>query len=244
MRSTILSTVVLSLLLVVEALNIAPFKSQKAFKKTETEVSDRDLLLQAIDGLNYGVKATRADNEKIESLVQALVLSSGKKSIKFPADAFSSDNGGKNKYQRSILEGNWELQYTNGPDVLSIAKIPGVNLDYVGQRVDTESNTITNLVNASGFLADTAQEVIVEVRQVSPDKVELDFVGMFSCGHPRRQIALFIVDMTIDMIEIFFGCRISEIIMKNFPNIFQIGFLSIFVKLFLMVTPSYFSMQC
>ena len=188
MRSTILSTVVLSLLLVVEALNIAPFKSQKAFKKTETEVSDRDLLLQAIDGLNYGVKATRADNEKIESLVQALVLSSGKKSIKFPADAFSLDNGGKNKYQRSILEGNWELQYTNGPDVLSIAKIPGVNLDYVGQRVDTESNTITNLVNASGFLADTAQEVIVEVRQVSPDKVELDFVGMFSCGHPRRQI--------------------------------------------------------
>ena len=208
MQSTILCTVALCLLLVVEALNIAPFKSQKAFKKTEAVVSDRDRLLQATDGLNYGVKATRADNEKIESLVQALVLSSGKNSIKFPADAFSLDNGGKNKYQRSILGGNWELQYTNGPDVLSIAKIPGVNLDYVGQRVDTDSNTITNLVNASGFLADTAQEVIVEVRQVSPEKVELDFVGMFSCGHLPRQMPLFIEYTTI---EIIVGCKIFGI---------------------------------
>ena len=208
MQSTILCTVALCLLLVVEALNIAPFKSQKAFKKTEAVVSDRDRLLQATDGLNYGVKATRADNEKIESLVQALVLSSGKNSIKFPADAFSLDNGGKNKYQRSILGGDWELQYTNGPDVLSIAKIPGVNLDYVGQRVDTDSNTITNLVNASGFLADTAQEVIVEVRQVSPEKVELDFVGMFSCGHLPRQMPLFIEYTTI---EIIVGCKIFGI---------------------------------
>ena len=208
MQSTILCTVALCLLLVVEALNIAPFKSQKAFKKTEAVVSDRDRLLQATDGLNYGVKATRADNEKIESLVQALVLSSGKNSIKFPADAFSLDNGGKNKYQRSILGGDWELQYTNGPDVLSIAKIPGVNLDYVGQRVDTDSNTITNLVNASGFLADTAQEVIVEVRQVSPEKVELDFVGMFSCGHLPGQMPLFIEYTTI---EIIVGCKIFGI---------------------------------
>lgn len=193
MRSSVFCLLVCSLLASIEAINIAALKTQKLTKKTETVPSDRDLLLQAVGGLNYGVKATKADNEKIESLVQALILSSGKKSIKFPADAFSLENGGKNKYQRSILSGNWELQYTNGPDVISIAKIPGVNLDYVGQRVDTESNTITNLVNASGFLADTAQEVIVEVRQVSPDKVELDFVGTFSAARLWNLSAVFIV---------------------------------------------------
>ena len=170
------SAVFITALVCVSSLNITP-ALQKGTRKSSAVSSDRELLLEAVSGLNYGVKATKADNENIESLVQALILSSGKKSIKFPADAFSGETGGKNKYQRSILGGKWELQYTNGPDVISIAKIPGVNLDYVGQVVDTESNTIINLVNASGFLADTAQQVTVNVKQVSPDKVELDFVG-------------------------------------------------------------------
>jgi hypothetical protein len=129
--------------------------------------------------LDYGIKATKENSENIENLVQALLLSSGKKSIKFPADAFSDENGARNKNQRSILSGKWELQYTNGPDIISLSKIPGVKLDYVGQIVDTELNTITNLANASGLLADTAQEVSVTVRQISPTKVELDFTGEF-----------------------------------------------------------------
>jgi hypothetical protein len=159
------------------ALNITPSILKSRSSKAPALPTDRDILLQAISGLNYGVKATKSDNAKIEQLVAALTLSAAKKSVKFPADAFSADSGGRNQYQRSIFGGKWELQYTNGPDVLSIAKIPGVTLDYVGQVVDTESNVITNLVNASGFLADTAQEVSVGVRQVSPNKVELDFVG-------------------------------------------------------------------
>lgn len=162
------------------SVKIAPSIVKVKSSSVRPLASDRELLLQAIDGLNYGVKATKADDEKIQSLVTALQLSSSKKSIKNPADAFSGEQGGKNKYQRLIFGGNWELQYTNGPDVLSISKIPGVKLDYVGQIVDTNSNVITNLVNASGFLADTAQEVSVGVRQISPDKVELDFVGKFA----------------------------------------------------------------
>ena len=169
---------ILAIFVCVGALNITPSLKTRS-SKVASAPTDRDLLLQAISGLNYGVKATKADDENIESLVKKLVLSSGKKSIKSPADAFSVENGGKNKYQRGILSGDWELQYTNGPDVLSIAKIPGVKLDYVGQIVDTDTNIITNMVNASGFLADTAQQVAVQVRQVSPDKVELDFLGMY-----------------------------------------------------------------
>ena len=169
-----------------QSVKIAPsiFKVKTSAVKLPT--SDRELLLQAIDGLNYGIKATKADDENIQALVAALQLSSSKKSIKNPADAFSGEQGGKNKFQRLIFGGNWELQYTNGPDVLSIGKIPGVKLDYVGQIVDTNSNVITNLVNASGFLADTAQEVSVEVRQISPNKVELDFVGKSAHAYPLK----------------------------------------------------------
>ena len=172
----------------VEALNIAPSIVKTRSTRAQPLSTDRDQLLDAISGLNYGVKATKADNQRIESLVEALVQSSGKKTIKFPADAFAQDKGGRNKYQRSIFEGNWELQYTNGPDVLSIAKIPGVKLDYVGQTVDSETNVITNQVNASGFLADTAQEVIVGVRQVSPTKVELDFIGQYLTTSPQTYL--------------------------------------------------------
>lgn len=173
------------ILITCDALNIGStltgliFRRSAPLTKIQTAISDRDVLLQALEGLNYGSKATKKDSENIESYVQALILSSSKKSVKFPADAFALDNGGRNKYQRSLLSGDWELQYTNGPDVISLSKIPSVNLDYVGQIVDTELNTITNLVKASGFLADTEQEVLVNVRQVSPSKVELDFIGTF-----------------------------------------------------------------
>jgi PAP_fibrillin len=163
----------------IEALKIAPSIVKTKSTRAQPLPTDRDRLIEAVSGLNYGIKATKADNQRIESLVEALVQSSGKKTIKFPADAFALDKGGRNKYQRSVFEGNWELQYTNGPDVLSIGKIPGVKLDYVGQTVDSVTNIITNQVKASGFLADTAQEVIVGVRQVTPTKVELDFIGQY-----------------------------------------------------------------
>jgi hypothetical protein len=147
--------------------------------KSQTIISDRDVLLQAVQGLNYGIKASKTDSENIESYVQALILSSNKQSVKFPADAFASINGGRNKYQRTVLSGDWELQYTDAPDIINLSKIPGVKLDYVGQFVDTEENTILNLVKSSGFLADTEQEISVNIRQVSPTKVELDFTGKF-----------------------------------------------------------------
>jgi hypothetical protein len=51
-------------------------------------------------------------------------------------------------------------------------------LDYVGQIVDRDESVIinhANQVSASGFLADTNQLMFVNVKQISPTKVELDF---------------------------------------------------------------------
>mmetsp|Transcript_35483 Transcript_35483/g.33660 ORF Transcript_35483/g.33660 Transcript_35483/m.33660 type:complete len:304 (+) Transcript_35483:84-995(+) len=159
------------------ALNISPSRVKgPSSVKNQVVISDRDVLLEAIQGLNYGIKASKSDSENIESYVQALILSS-KQTVKLPADAFALTNGGNNKYQRSVLSGDWELLYTQAPDIINISKIPGVRLDYVGQVVDTEENSILNLVKSSGFLADTEQEISVDIRQVSPTRVELDFTG-------------------------------------------------------------------
>jgi hypothetical protein len=130
-------------------------------------------LVNYVKDLKYGVRATPADMLTIESLVKSVVDDvSLTRRVSSPADAFTSRTSSSLK---SILTGNWTLLYTNGPDVLSIGKIPGVNLDYVGQKVEVDKCLITNYVRASGFLADTSQEVYVNVNRVSSTKVELDF---------------------------------------------------------------------
>ena len=127
-------------------------------------------LLRYVRDLNYGVTATAADNQRIEELVQSLIDSDAPRTTA-PAEAFFRSSAGG----RSIAEGNWTLLYTNGPDVTGIGKIPGVKLTYVGQKVDTKARLITNYVNASGVLADTAQEVYVGIRQRNASAVDLDF---------------------------------------------------------------------
>lgn len=137
-------------------------------------------LLEATRDLNYGVRASKSDAERIESLLADLLATAGAKNLAVkaaPALAFAATNSASNKRARELLGGDWQLLYTSGPDVTSIGKIPGVSLDYVGQTVDTDSNVITNLVYASGFLADTEQQVFVAARSVGSSRVELDFSG-------------------------------------------------------------------
>lgn len=143
-----------------------------------TSQSSKAALLNALKGLNYGVKASKIDQAKIENLVQMLLPSRDNlaRTIQ-PASAFSPQNSFNNRRQRSLLGGTWQLEYTSGPDVTSIGKIPGVSLDYVGQIVDTDRNVITNLVSASGFLADTNQEVYVNAKQAGSNRVDLDFAA-------------------------------------------------------------------
>lgn len=144
---------------------------------SSVKANEKDMLLAAIDGLNYGAKASKEDQNKIESLVQALLNSKISNSAKTArvAEAFSANN--KPSAARKFFNGEWQLAFTTGPDVTSIGKIPGVCLEYVGQVVDTEKNLITNKVNTSGFLADTAQEVYVKANSLSPTRVGLEFVG-------------------------------------------------------------------
>ena len=143
---------------------------------TTTPQSSKAALLEALSGLNYGVKATKEDQANIEKLVQLLKPSRENLAPTIqPASAFAPSNSFNNRRQRALLGGNWQLQYTSGPDVTSIGKIPGVSLDYVGQIVDIDRNVITNLVSASGFLADTNQEVYVNAKQSGSSRVELDF---------------------------------------------------------------------
>jgi len=111
----------------------------------------------------------------IQEIISRLKTSNNK--LVSPAIGFSSDSRSNNEKQRSALSGNWTLLYTNAPDVLSISKIPGVTLEYVGQSLDCEQSVITNIVRASGWLADSIQEVYVRARPVSPNRVELDFLG-------------------------------------------------------------------
>jgi hypothetical protein len=59
------------------ALNISPSRAKiPSSVKNQIGISDRDVLLEAIEGLNYGIKASKSDSENIESYVQALILSS------------------------------------------------------------------------------------------------------------------------------------------------------------------------
>lgn len=180
------SPIVLLLLVLAPASSIvqqARPKSQPLLRPSKSPASSiaqgpKSQLLEAVRGLNYGVKATKANVLQIEELVADLVPSRenlvGKLS---PADAFAELNSGSNSRARQLLSGDWQLLYTSGPDVTSIGKLPGVSLDYVGQTVDTKTNVITNLVRASGWLADTDQEVYVGARRSGPARVELDFSG-------------------------------------------------------------------
>lgn len=133
-------------------------------------------LLNLLDDLNFGVRATKEDSERIESLVATLKNSKSNlvRNLR-PAAAFAAKNSWGNYRQRDLMGGDWRLKYTSGPDVLNIGKIPGVNLDHVGQIVDTERNIITNVVRASGFLADTSQEITVGASELGPAKVGLEF---------------------------------------------------------------------
>jgi len=141
------------------------------------QTSPKTRLLDAAQGLNYGVKASAEDQLRIESLVKELVLQRGNQNQRSNiAQAFRKGSKGNAK-ARELLSGRWELLYTSGPDVTNIGKIPGVYLDYVGQTVDVDNGLITNLVNIKGLLADVDQEVYVKARPVSSTKVELDFVG-------------------------------------------------------------------
>lgn len=127
-------------------------------------------LLNLIEGTQYGLKSDKINDERIQSLIETLKLSPYK--FKTPASSFSDS-----KYKPNSLNGKWNLLYTNGPDVLSIGKIPGVELEYVGQTVNTADNIITNLVCTRGWIADSFQEVFVGCKQVSPTRVELNFMG-------------------------------------------------------------------
>ena len=173
--------------------------------------SSRPALLEAVRDLSYGVKASKEDALRIESLVSDLVFSrKNKVSTISPGDAFEEINSASNSRSRQYLSGTWQLLYTNGPDVTSIGKLPGVSLDYVGQTVDTERNVITNIVRASGFLADTDQEVYVGARRSSKTRVELDFSGA------KIQVK------KVFGREILFGRRVEELI-KPFVINFEKG---------------------
>jgi hypothetical protein len=154
-------------------------------KTSSGSITDKQKLIKALDGLDFGLKETERDSVQIQSLIS--VLKDSKKKISNPALAFApttNTNTGrridlgapKKSSQKKILEGKWNLLYTNAPDVLQIEKIPGVKLTYVGQEVDTDANTITNIIYADGPLS-SKQEVYVGIRQVSPTRVELDFLG-------------------------------------------------------------------
>jgi len=141
------------------------------------QTSPKTRLLEAAQGLNYGVKASADDQLRIESLVRELVVQRDNQNQRSSiAQAFRKGSRGNAK-ARELLAGRWELLYTSGPDVTNIGKIPGVSLDYVGQNVDVDSGLITNLVNIRGLLADVDQEVYVKARAVSSTRVELDFTG-------------------------------------------------------------------
>jgi len=154
-----------------------------------SKVSTKESLLRVVKDLNYGLKSTSQQDLEIQRLIEVLKKSKGK--ISEPAFAFNTAPkmgryrnpklapiaNGKGGYfsRNSILDGKWDLLYTNAPDVLSIGKIPGVSLKYVGQNVNILDNKITNIVIAEGWLADTVQEVLVQIKPVSPTRVELEF---------------------------------------------------------------------
>jgi hypothetical protein len=131
-------------------------------------------LLEVVQDLGYGLKETGEQAKRIQEIIASLRESKTK--ISSPALAFAPPGTPSSSYQKSILTGKWDLKYTNAPDVLNIGKIPGVKLKYVGQKVDTVANTITNVIYCDGPLA-SEQEVYVGIRPVSPTRVELDFLG-------------------------------------------------------------------
>lgn len=113
-------------------------------------------LLEVVKDSYFGLKSSAKSKEDIAKLVDDLAQANNARN---PANAFSSS-----KKPPSPLYGTWDLQYTDAPDVLSIGKIPGVQLLYVGQDI-SKANTITNVIEAKGFLADSRQEVVVGATQ-------------------------------------------------------------------------------
>lgn len=142
----------------------------KSFQQKNTLRTNKESLIKLVEGTKYGLKSDKVNDMNIQRLIESLKTSPDK--FKSPASSFSDS-----KRKSSLLGGKWNLLYTNGPDVLSIGKIPGVTLEYVGQTVDTAENIITNIVYTKGLIADTFQEVYVGCKQVSPTRVELDFKG-------------------------------------------------------------------
>jgi len=112
-------------------------------------------LMSLVSPLQYGAKASKQEEAAVLAIVNSLSLLRAPKKA---ADTFADKGSSKR------LLGRWNLQYTNAPDVVNIGKIPGVNLDFVGQEVSLDQ-TITNIVKASGFLADTTQYVTVNAVQ-------------------------------------------------------------------------------
>ena len=151
---------------------LAPFVATIAMT-APTRIDSKTSLVRILEDLNYGVKATPADHQRIEELVQSLI-SSRTPRVLAPVDAFFRSSFGYGR-ESPAAEGNWTLLYTNGPDVTGIGKIPGVKLTYVGQKVDSGARLITNYVNVSGVLADTSQEVYVNINKRNSTALDLDF---------------------------------------------------------------------
>lgn len=141
-------------LLLLMTLYILDIEAVLSSSRSRTIAQLKQQLREITQPLKYGTLAKQKDVDKIKQVVQS--LQNYPRNSKYNAESLFS---GK------ILNGRWNLLYTDAPDVLGITKIPGVTLTYVGQDV-MSNKVITNIVETEGFLADTTQYVEVKATPI------------------------------------------------------------------------------
>lgn len=131
----------------------------------------RRALLKAIEPLERGFTATSESRAAVSERIKLLIELNP---ITEPA---------------SQLGGSWTLLYTDAPDILFLPTTPFSSLGYIGQEIDDNAGTITNVIQwqpssmvaglASFVSQDTfTQRVITEYRAKSPTEVELTVRGL------------------------------------------------------------------
>lgn len=101
-----------------------PVRREDPVKAARTE------LINNLEPLRMGFKATRAQQKEANARIEAFV------------DQF----GGVPRAQVASIEGRWRLVFTDEPSVLRINRTPLAEIDYIGQEYDEGAGTCDSII--------------------------------------------------------------------------------------------------
>mmetsp|Transcript_25179 Transcript_25179/g.78998 ORF Transcript_25179/g.78998 Transcript_25179/m.78998 type:complete len:271 (-) Transcript_25179:1705-2517(-) len=101
-------------------------------------------LLEATEPLSMGFKSTREQRKDVKALIEALASAGG------------------DQLDVETLDGQWELVFSDAPDILGIRGGPLSKLEFIGQDIDAGAGTIDNVIrySPSGLIRGTFGRVV------------------------------------------------------------------------------------